>query len=337
MSHLGRPKGQVMADFSLSPAAQCLGDHLGRPVTKMDDCVGEKVKAGIEHVGPGDVVLLENLRFHPGETNNDPEFAAALASLGDVYVNDAFGTCHRAHASTAGVPALLPDRSAMGFLIRKECEYLGRVVASPERPFVAVLGGAKVADKIPVLRNLLEKVDAVLVGGGMAYTFLAARGVDVGASRVEEGSLATAREILEAAGDRLVLPTDHVVAEAIAADAATSVSGPGVPAGMMGLDVGPETAKAFAERIRAARTVVFNGPMGVFEQAPFAAGTRAVAEALADCPGTTVVGGGDSAAAVEAFGLAERMSHVSTGGGASLEFLEGKELPGIAALTRKGT
>jgi phosphoglycerate kinase len=336
MSHLGRPKGEPDPAFSLAPVAPVLSKHLGFDVAKLDDCIGAEIEAAVDALGEGQAVLLENLRFHVGEKKNDDDFAAALARLGDVYVNDAFGTAHRAHASTAGVPALFPDRSAMGFLIRKECEYLGRAVSDPERPFVAVLGGAKVADKIPVVRHLLDRVDTVLIGGGMAYTFLRARGVAVGGSRVEEDSLGLAGEILAEAGAKKVaieLPTDHVVAAEIADDAATRVEGPEIGEGVLGLDIGPETSVRFGAIIRAARTVVFNGPMGVFEKEPFAAGTRAVAEALADCEGTTVVGGGDSAAAMEAFGLADRVSHVSTGGGASLEFLEGKELPGIVALT----
>jgi phosphoglycerate kinase len=339
MSHLGRPKGERKPEFDLAPVAPVLAERLGRPVLKLDDCVGPEVEAAVAALGDGEVVLLENLRFHAGETKNDPELAAGLARLGDVYVNDAFGTAHRAHASTAGVPALFPDRSAMGFLIRKECEFLGRALESPDRPFVAVLGGAKVADKIPVVRNLLSKVDGILIGGGMAYTFLKAKGVGIGSSKLEEDSIGTATEILDeaaAAGVEIELPRDHVVAVSIDT-AATETTGPGVPDGRMGLDIGPETSAAFAERVRSARTVVFNGPMGVFEKEPFAAGTRAVAEALAACEGTTVVGGGDSAAALEAFGLADRVSHVSTGGGASLEFLEGKELPGIAALTPHGS
>jgi phosphoglycerate kinase len=336
MSHLGRPKGKPKPEFSLKPAAEALSALLGRTVPKLADCVGPEVEAAVAAMHDGDVVMLENLRFHAEEEKNDPEFSAALARLGEVFVNDAFGTAHRAHASTAGVPALFPDRSAMGLLVRKECEFLGRALESPERPFLAVLGGAKVADKIPIVRNLISRVvDAVLVGGGMAYTFLKAKGVEVGASRVEEESIPTAKAILaeaEEAGVALELPRDHIIA-ASPDDEEIDISGPGIPAGKMGLDIGPRTAMLYAQRIAAARTVLFNGPLGVFEKDAFADGTRAIAQALADCPGTTIVGGGDSAAALEKFELADRVSHISTGGGAALEFLEGRELPGIAALT----
>jgi phosphoglycerate kinase len=334
MSHLGRPGGRVVEALRMAPVGERLAQLLGRPVHVLRDCVGPEVEAVVARLQPGEVALLENLRFHPGEEANDPEFAAALARLGDLYVNDAFGTAHRAHASTVGVAAYLP--AVAGLLMEKEIRYLSRLLEQPDHPFVAVLGGKKVSDKIGVLRNLLTRVDAVLVGGGMAYTFLRAQGYGVGRSVVEGDKLELARELLDLArrrGVAFVLPEDVVAAERASPDAPRRTVPAGeIPDGWMGLDIGPRSAQRFAQVIEGARLVVWNGPMGVFEVEPFAEGTRAVAEAVARCAGTTVVGGGDTAAAVEQFGLLDRFDHVSTGGGASLEFLEGKELPGIRVL-----
>jgi phosphoglycerate kinase len=334
-SHLGRPKGRPTPAWSLAPVAKRLSELLGRPVGMAPDCVGREVEGLTRAMKPGEVLLLENLRFHAAEEANDPGFARALAALADLYVDDAFGSAHRAHASTAGVAEHLP--AVAGFLMERELDFLGRALAAPERPFVAILGGAKVSDKIGVIEHLLGRVDALLVGGGMANTFLKAQGKEVGASLVEDEKIDVARALLRRAGDTLVLPADVVIAERVAADAPRrTVSVDGVPAGWRILDVGPKTLDAFAGRLRGARTVVWNGPMGVFEVEPFAAGTVALARALADLPGaTTIVGGGDSAAAVAQAGVGERMTHVSTGGGASLEFLEGRELPGVTALQEK--
>lgn len=329
-SHLGRPKGAT-PELSLAPVARRLSEHLGRPVALLPDAVGDDVQARVAALAPGEVALLENVRFHPEEEANDPAFAQSLASLADLYVNDAFGTAHRAHASTEGVARYRPAYA--GFLIEKEIAFLGRALADPERPFVAVLGGAKVKDKIAVIDSLLPKVDRLIVGGGMAFTFLASRGLEIGRSLLDEGSLEFAARVLAEAGDKVLLPVDVVVARELSETAATEiVSVESIPADAIGADIGPRTSALFADAIRPAGTVVWNGPMGVFEMKPFEAGTRAIAQALAECTGTTIVGGGDSAAAIELFGLAEKVSHVSTGGGASLEFLEGKELPGIAAL-----
>ncbi len=333
-SHLGRPKGGPDDKLRLTPVAKRLSELLGRPVQKLDDCVGPDVEAAVKVMRPGDVILLENLRFHDEETENDPIFAKQLACLADLFVSDAFGTVHRAHASTAGVCSYLP--SAAGFLLQKEIEFLGGALENPRRPFVAVLGGAKVSDKIGVIENLLDKADTLLIGGGMANTFLKAQGYEMGDSLVEDGSLDLARELLARGGVRLVLPVDLVVADAFSADANRRTVGvDGVEPGWRALDVGPKTVARFASYIADAGTVVWNGPMGVFEMAPFAAGTFGVAKAAAESHAITIVGGGDSAAAVEQSGLADKITHISTGGGASLEFLEGKELPGIAALTDK--
>ncbi|MDR5696231.1 MAG: phosphoglycerate kinase [Armatimonadota bacterium] len=334
MSHLGRPKGKVVESLRLRPVGRRLAELLGRSVATLGDCVGEEVEGAVARMEPGDVVLLENLRFHPEEEANDPKFAARLARLGDLYVNDAFGTAHRAHASTVGVARYLP--AVAGLLMDKEIRFLSRVLESPDRPLVAVLGGKKVSDKIGVVRNLLTLADSVLIGGGMAYTFLRAQGHRVGASLLEEDRVALAAELLEQAqrsGVELLLPSDVVVADRLAPEARTQVvSADAIPDGWIGLDIGPQTARRFAQIVRGAGLVVWNGPMGVFEMQPFAAGTRAIAEAVAECRGTVIVGGGDSAAALEQFGLADRVDHISTGGGASLEFLEGRQLPGIAVL-----
>ncbi|MDR7415045.1 MAG: phosphoglycerate kinase [Armatimonadota bacterium] len=333
-SHLGRPGGKAIPSLRLRPVGERLKELLDREVRVLEDCVGPEVEEAVRNAPPGSVLLLENLRFHPEEEANDPEFARSLAGLAEVFVLDAFGTAHRAHASTVGVARYLP--AVAGLLLEKELRYLGQVLEAPERPFVAVLGGKKVSDKIGVIRNLLARADALLIGGAMAYTFLRAQGYATGASLVEEEKLSLARELLEEARRERVaflLPTDVVVADRISEDARVKVVPvQEIPEGWIGVDIGPQTARRFAEEIRQARTVVWNGPMGVFEISPFAAGTRAVAEAVATCPGTTVVGGGDTAAALERFGLADRVDHVSTGGGASLEFLEGRELPGVTAL-----
>jgi phosphoglycerate kinase len=334
-SHLGRPKGQIVDSLNMDPVARRLSELLGRPVTKLDDCIGPEVEAAVRAASPGDVLLLENTRFHPQEKENDPAFSAQLAALADLYVNDAFGSAHRAHASTEGVAHLMP--AVAGFLMEKELEFLGRALASPRRPFVAILGGAKISDKIGVIENLLCTVDALLLGGGMANTFLKADGYDVAESLVEDGSLDTARALLEQGGDKLTLPTDVTVADRFNAEAFSQVViVAAVPPRWRILDIGPRTLELFHERLAGARTVVWNGPMGVFEFPKFAVGTEAVARMLAALPGaTTIIGGGDSAAAVKRTGLADKMSHISTGGGASLEFLEGKTLPGVAALMDK--
>jgi phosphoglycerate kinase len=336
-SHLGRPKGDPSdkEKFSLEPAAQRLSELLAQDVILADDCVGDGVKKAVADLGEGRVLLLENLRFHKGEEANDESFCKELAALADVWVNDAFGTAHRAHASTAGMARFVKERAG-GFLIQKEVEYLGRVLAKPERPFVAILGGAKVSDKIKVLENLIGKADSVLIGGAMAYTFLAAKGVPVGKSRVEQDKLELARQILDKArakGIDFELPVDHVCgSEPKETAERVVVNGAAIPDGMMGLDIGPKTLDRYRQRILAAKTVFWNGPMGLFEQKPWAEGTFGVARAMAESPGVTVVGGGDSAAAVEEAGLVSRMKHVSTGGGASLEFIEGRELPGVKVL-----
>jgi phosphoglycerate kinase len=336
MSHLGRPKGESDPKFQLDAAGQRLSKLLDRPVQKLDDCVGPEVEAAVEAMKPGDVILLENTRFHAGEKKNDPEFSAQLAKLGEVYVNDAFGSAHRAHASTAGVTDKLRPAVA-GFLIEKELNYLGGALANPEKPFLAIMGGAKISDKISVIEKLLELVDSLLIGGGMANTFFVAQGYSVGKSLVESEAVETAKKLLQQHGDKLVLPVDCIVAAEFKADAESKVVPVDeVPDDWMILDIGPATVAHFANRLAAAKTVVWNGPMGVFEFPKFAQGTFAIARALAGLDGaTTIIGGGDSASAVEKSGLAEKMSHISTGGGASLEFLEGKELPGIAALDDK--
>lgn len=340
-SHLGRPKGRPDPAYSLAPVAARLAELLGRPVPLAPAPAGPEAEAMAARLGPGEVLFLENVRFDPREEQNDPVFAAALARLGDVFVNDAFGAAHRAHASTAGVARVLPG--VAGLLLERECRALGRLVDAPERPFWALLGGAKVSDKAAVLRRLLDRVDGLCLGGGMANTFLAAQGHDLAGSLVEDGALQVARDILAEAGRRgvrVLLPTDLVVAPEAAEGAPRAVVTPdAVPAGGRALDIGPATREAFAAAVAGARTVFWNGPMGVFEVAPFAEGTLAVARALAGLRGRayTVVGGGDSVAALQALGLAGAPDHLSTGGGASLEFLEGRELPGVAWLRDAGT
>ena len=331
MSHLGRPKGKISDELRLDPVARRLEELLGQEVIKLDDCAGAEVERAARALKPGQILLLENLRFHPQEEENDPTFAEQLASLGDVYVNDAFGTAHRAHASTVGVTQYLP--AVAGLLMERELQMLGSVLKEPARPFVAILGGAKVSDKIGVIRSLLSRVDLLLLGGGMANTFLLAKGYELGESLVEKESLPVATEILAQAGGKLVLPVDVVVADAFSEDAnARTVGVKKVPPGWRILDIGPQTVGLFEQKLSDAGTVLWNGPMGVFEFPRFAAATVALASGLAKTKATTIVGGGDSAAALEQAGLANKMTHVSTGGGASLEFLEGKTLPGVAAL-----
>jgi phosphoglycerate kinase len=334
-SHLGRPKGTPDPKYSLKPVAERLAQLLGCRVKIAPDCIGPEAERMAATLPRGDVLLLENLRFHADEEANDPKFAQALASLADVYVNDAFGSAHRAHASTVGVTAYLPAVS--GFLMEKELTFLGQALASPSRPFVALLGGAKVSDKIEVIHNLLAKVDWLLIGGGMANTFLKAQGKAVGESLVENDKLDVAQNLLREGGQKLILPVDVLVADRLAAEADThTVSVNAVPAGWRILDIGPQTVELFSRYLGSARTAVWNGPMGVFEMEPFSAGTFAIAHVLASLDdATTIVGGGDSASAVERAGVAERISHISTGGGASLEFLEGKELPGVACLNAR--
>jgi phosphoglycerate kinase len=338
-SHLGRPKGKVVPEMSLRPVAGRLSELLGREVKFVDDCIGDKVRKMAESLKDSEVLLLENLRFHKEETDNDPEFARKLAELADIYVDDAFGTAHRAHASTEGVTRYF-DTCAAGYLMQKEIKYLGKALSDPEHPFVAVLGGAKISGKIDVIENLFEKVDTILIGGGMMFTFYRAMGRSIGDSLLEEDKVGMAADILKKAKSRnvnLILPEDCLVANEISEDAETRVvSADEIPDGMKGVDIGPATIKRFQSELEKAETVVWNGPMGVFEISEFAGGTRAIAESLAAITGkgaTTIIGGGDSAAAITQAGLDEKVSHVSTGGGASLEFLEGKTLPGIAALS----
>lgn len=333
-SHLGRPKGQVKEELRLTPVADRLSELLGQPVEKVDEVIGPAVTERVARLKEGQILLLENVRFHPGEEKNDPELARAFADLADLYVNDAFGAAHRAHASTEGIARHLP--AVAGFLLQRELEVLGEALESPERPFTAVIGGAKVKDKIGVIENLLDKVDNLLIGGGLSNTFIKAQGHEVGTSLLEEDKLELARRLLDRAvakGVRLLLPVDAVVADRLEdpADIAT-VAVDAIPSDRMALDIGPKTRERFAEVIRASKLVIWNGPMGVFEQKPFDEGTYAVARAMAESEARTIVGGGDSAAAIERSGLADRMDHISTGGGASLELMEGRELLGVAAL-----
>ncbi len=333
-SHLGRPKGEPDPQFSLKPVAEYLGGLISAPVKFAEDSIGPVADAAAAELKPGEVLVLENTRFHAGEKKNDPEMAKALASLAELYVDDAFGSSHRAHASTAGVADYLP--AAAGFLLEKEIQYLGNTIADPKRPFVAILGGAKVSDKIGVIENLLDKADSILIGGGMANTFFKAQGYDMGDSLVEEDALETAKMLLAKAGKKLVLPVDVVIADDFSAEANSKIIDLGnVPAGWRILDIGPKTVAAFDAIISKAGTVVWNGPMGVFEFDKFAKGTFAIADALAKSNAISIVGGGDSASAIQKSGLADKITHISTGGGASLEMLEGKELPGLAALDDK--
>lgn len=334
-SHFGRPKGQVVEEMRLTPVAAHLSALLGKEVTKLEDSVGEEVKAAAAGMKNGDVLLLENVRFHPGEEKNDPELAKSFAELADLFVNDAFGTAHRAHASTAGIAQYIPAVS--GLLMEKEIRFMGGALSNPERPFTAIVGGAKVKDKIAVIENLLTKVDHLIIGGGMANTFLKAQGYAIGASLCEDDKLDLARSLMEQAKERgvnLMMPIDVVVADRFAADAEKkTVAIDAIPEGWMALDIGPKTVEAYHRVIVESKTVVWNGPMGVFEMDAFAQGTIGVARAMKECSGTTIIGGGDSVAAVEKAGVADEMTHISTGGGASLEFMEGKELPGVTVLT----
>ncbi len=351
ISHLGRPDGKVTAKYSLAPCAERLSKLLGKPVKMAKDCIGPEVKAMADAMKPGECILLENLRFHAEEEANDANFAKELASLGDVFVNDAFGTAHRAHASTEGVTKYF-QKSAAGFLLEKEIEYLEDKVMNPAKPFVTILGGAKVSDKIGVIENLLDKVDSILIGGGMAYTFYAAQGRSIGASKVEKDKIDIAKSLLEKAKQKkvnIVLPVDNIIADKFDANANTKVVGDQIPDGWMGLDIGPKTVEAFKNVLKSAKTIVWNGPLGVFEMDKFSKGTEEVAKYIAclssgsnsGCAGCTgskvisIIGGGDTAAAIAKFKLEDKMTHISTGGGASLEYLEGKVLPGIKALTDK--
>ncbi|MBC8167005.1 MAG: phosphoglycerate kinase [Bryobacteraceae bacterium] len=330
-SHLGRPKGKRNPEMSLKPCAARLEELLGKPVRMATDCVGPEVEALIP--APGEVLLLENLRFHPEEESNDPEFSKQLASLCDVYVNDAFGTAHRAHASTVGMISYV-SQAAAGLLMEKELEYLGKAIMDPERPCVAILGGAKVSDKIEVIQNMLKVVDKLLIGGAMAYTFMKAKGEETGKSLVEDDKLDLARELMQSAGEKLMLPSDHAISPEFKGGGEPVYSAL-IPSDQMGLDIGPETMEEYGAIIAASKTVIWNGPMGVFEQPPFDCGTFTLAKAVADSGSTSIVGGGDSEKAIKSAGLSDRISHISTGGGASLEFLSGIELPGVAALTEK--
>jgi len=335
MSHLGRPDGKVVAKYSLKPIAERLASLLDEPVKFLDDCVGDNIKQGIASAKER-VVLLENLRFHAEEEANEPGFAKQLASLGEIYVNDAFGTAHRAHASTEGVAHYL--KSAAGFLLGKEIEYLGNAVQNPKRPFMVILGGAKVSDKIGVIENLLPKCDAIIIGGGMAYTFLKAQGKAIGNSKLEKEKLDLAKEILNKARELkkdILLPVDNLVVEKIDPAAKTEIVGDEIPEGKIAVDIGPKTIGLFEQKLKSAKTIVWNGPLGIFEMDPFAKGTQEIAKFIATLAATTIIGGGDTAAAVAKFKLGDKMTHISTGGGASLEFLEGKQLPGVVALTEK--
>ena len=332
-SHLGRPKGRPRPELSLAPVAERLSKHLGKPVRFCGQTVGDAVDTEVGKLANGEMLLLENLRFSPGETDNDADFARRLSTTAELYVNDAFGTAHRAHASTQGMVRYF-EQAAAGTLMEKELHYLDMALTDPPRPFTAMLGGAKVSDKIKVVRSLLEKVDRLLVGGGMAYTFLRAQGLPTGKSLVEEDKIELAKSLIEEAGDKLVLPLDHIVAAKFDPEAEHRVMPIGeIPDGWMGLDIGPKTVAAYGDQIRAAKMILWNGPMGVFEMEPFAKGTVALAEVIAASDGTSVVGGGDSVAAVHKAGVADRITHISTGGGASLEFLAGAKLPGVEVLT----
>lgn len=338
VSHFGRPKGGPDNKYRMDNIGKRLSELLGQPVVKVNDSIGAEPKKAIDNLAWGGIVLLENVRFYKEEEANDETFAKKLAELADVYVNDAFGTAHRAHASTAGVAKFLKPAAA-GYLMQKEISVMGKALTNPERPFVAILGGAKVADKLGVIKNLLEKVDTLIIGGGMAYTFLKAQGLEIGKSLLDSEKIDFAKEMMakaKAKGVKLLLPVDTVVTDDFKNPATIkTVPVNQIPANLEGVDIGPETVKLFASSITGAKTIIWNGPMGVFEMKQFATGTRAIAEALTNCKGTTIIGGGDSAAAVEQMGFADRVTHVSTGGGASLEFLEGIELPGVAALTDK--
>lgn len=336
-SHLGRPKGGFEEKYSMKPVAKRLSEVLGKNIVLANDVIGEDARAKISKMNNGDIVLLENVRFHAEEGKNDPEFSKQLASLADIYVNDAFGTAHRAHSSTAGIADYLPAVS--GFLIQKEIEIMGKALSNPERPFAAILGGSKISDKIEVIENLINIVDSIIIGGGMAYTFLAAKGITIGKSIKEEDKIGLAKEILNKAnqkGVRIFLPVDHIAAPEFTNDAPQTVTqGQDVGENLQAMDIGPKTIEVFSEEISIAKTIIWNGPVGVFEFSNFANGTKDIAKAVANSGAVTIIGGGDSAAAVEQLGFADKMTHISTGGGASLEFLEGKKLPGIECLNDK--
>lgn len=336
-SHLGRPKGEVKDEFRLTAVGERLSEFLGKNVQKLDESIGETVEKAVEAMQDGDVILLENVRFHKGEEKNDPALAESFAKLADVYVNDAFGAAHRAHASTEGIAKYLPAVS--GLLMEKELDVLGKALSNPERPFTAIIGGAKVKDKIGVIENLLEKVDHLIIGGGLSYTFIKAQGYEIGTSLLEEDKIELAKSFIEKAaekGVKLHMPVDAVVANEFSKDAETKVVDiDQIPSDWMGLDIGPKTVEEYADVIKNSKLIMWNGPMGVFEMDKFANGTKGVAKAMAETNGYTIIGGGDSAAAVEKFHVADQMDHISTGGGASLEFMEGKELPGVVALNDK--
>jgi len=336
MSHLGRPKGKIVDTLRLTPVAKRLSGLLNREVKTVGDCIGKEVEEAVAGLRESEVLLLENVRFHEEETKNDAHFAKALASLGDVFINDAFGSSHRAHASVVGVADYLP--AAAGFLLMKEIEYFEKILHNPEHPFYAILGGAKVSDKIGVIDNLLNIADKILIAGGMAYTFLKAQGIPIGASKLEEDKIETAKHILAQAKERnrrIVLPLDHIVTDKIASDAVTAEVGQAIPDGKIAVDIGPKTRELFKNELRDAKTVVWNGPVGIFEIKAFSYGTKEIAEYLASINAVKVIGGGDTAACIEQMNLADKFSHISTGGGASLEYLEGKILPGIKALKEK--
>ena len=335
MSHLGRPKGKVKDEFRLTPVANRLKELLGEPVEMLNDCIGESIKKSVDS-SKNRVILLENLRFHPEEEKNEPNFAKELASFAEIYVNDAFGTAHRAHASTEGIAKFLP--AVAGLLLEKEINYLGKTLENPEKPFVVILGGAKVSDKIGVIDNLLKKANKIIIGGGMAYTFLKAQGKEIGKSKLEQDKLEVAKGILEKASQSkvdILLPVDNLCVKEIKADAQATVVGESIPAEEIAVDIGPKTIEKFQQALSDAKTIVWNGPMGIFEMDNFANGSKAIAELLSKLKATTIIGGGDTAAAVAKFGLEDKMTHISTGGGASLEYLEGITLPGIAALQDK--
>jgi len=336
MSHLGRPKGEVKSGMSLAPCGERLSKLIGKDVVFLNDCVGSSVEEAINNLKDGEIALLENLRFHKEETKNNPDFAKELSKLGDVFINDAFGTCHRAHASTEGVTKFLP--SGMGFLVEKEVECFDKLLSNPEKPVALILGGAKVSDKIAVIENMLKKIDFLLIGGAMAYTFLRSRLKGIGNSRLEEDKIEVAASIFQKARDNNVsifLPEDHVVAKEISQNAKVKVTREHVPDGWIGLDIGPKTVKKFESVLKESKTILWNGPVGFFEMKPFSKGTAHIAKFISRLNATTIIGGGDTAAAINQLGLASKMSHISTGGGASLEYLEGKELPGIACLEDK--
>lgn len=336
-SHLGRPKGEVKEELRLTAVGERLSELMKKTVTKLDESIGETVDKAVDHMNDGDIILLENVRFHKGEEKNDPELAKSFAKLADIYVNDAFGTAHRAHATTAGIAEYLPAVS--GLLMEKEIDVLGKALSNPERPFTAIIGGAKVKDKIDVIENLLDKVDHLLIGGGLSYTFSKAQGYNIGKSLLEEDKIDLAKSFIEKAakkGVQLHMPVDAVVANEFSKDAETkTVDINQIPSDWMGLDIGPKTVAEYADVIKNSKLIIWNGPMGVFEMDAFANGTKGVAESMAETQGYTIIGGGDSAAAVEKFQVADKMNHISTGGGASLEFMEGKELPGVVALNDK--